>query len=293
MNLCLNIMVILCILFVVIFILVCIISFIENRRLTVTTFDIKDYHIPKEFSGFKIVQLTDMHNASFGKDNCRLISKVRELHPDIIVITGDMIIGHAGSDVNLAADTMNSLSEVAPVYFSMGNHELRVSRYIEDYGDMWERFIARLSPDIHLLFDKTEAVYRNGECIYIHGVSLVPKLYTRLRDVRMPKNHLRKRFGVCDTSGYHIFLAHNPEYFKDYVDWGANLTFSGHVHGGIVRIPFLGGVISPKLHLFPEYDKGKYNISDKYMILSSGLGNHTMKFRVNNLPEIVLVTLIQ
>ena len=80
-------------------------------------------------------------------------------------------------------------------------------------------------------------------------------------------------------------------YFKDYANWGANLTFSGHVHGGIMQVPFIGGVISPKLKLFPEYDKGLFENSGKYMILSGGLGNHTIKFRINNLPEIVLVTL--
>jgi hypothetical protein len=86
-------------------------------------------------------------------------------------------------------------------------------------------------------------------------------------------------------------MAHNPEYFEEYVTWGADLIFSGHVHGGMVRLPFLGGAVSPMIHFFPKYDKGLFENSNRYMILSGGLGNHTYKFRVNNLPEIVSVTL--
>ena len=291
MKLFLNILGIICILLWAIFVIICIISCIENRRLVITTFTIKDSHIPKSFDGFRIVQLTDMHNASFGKDNIRLLNKVKEAAPDIIIITGDMLVGHAGTDVNFAADTMNALSDIAPVYFSMGNHELRISRYKDRYGDMWERFLNRLSPEINLLFDKSCQIIRDTEHINLYGVTLTPKLYTRFKSVSMPKKHLSKRFGKCNLDEYNIFLAHNPEYFEDYASWGANLTFSGHVHGGIMQLPFLGGVISPKMELFPKYDKGVFEISGKYMILSSGLGSHTIKFRVNNLPELVLVIL--
>ena len=291
MKLFLNILGIICILLLVFFVLVCIISFIENRRLVISTFNIKDSHIPKSFNGFRIVQLTDMHNASFGKDNIRLINKVKEAAPDIILITGDMLVGHAGADVYFAADTMNALSDIAPVYFSMGNHELRISRYKDRYGDMWERFLNRLSPKINLLFDNSCQIFRDTEHINLYGVTLTPKLYTRFKSVSMPKKHLSKRFGKCNPNEYNIFMAHNPEYFEDYASWGANLTFSGHVHGGIMRLPFLGGVISPKMELFPKYDKGIFEISGKYMILSSGLGSHTIKFRINNLPELVLVIL--
>ena len=291
MKLCLNILGILCILFMVIFVIVCIISFIENRRLYIARYHIKDSLIPQSFNGFKIVQLSDMHNTTFGKNNDRLIAKVTELSPDIIVVTGDMLVGIPNTDVNIAADTMNRLCAIAPVYFSMGNHELRISKYTDKYGDMWERFLMELSPEVHKLFDTSEDIVRDGEKISLHGVTLTPKMYTRFIDVHMPKQHLNKRFGICEDNEFHIFLAHNPDYFPDYAAWGAKLTFSGHVHGGIMQIPFLGGVISPKMRLFPKYDKGLFEISNKYMILSGGLGNHTLKFRINNLPEIVLVTL--
>lgn len=291
MNLCLNILGILCILMLAGLAMVCVISFIENRRLQVNRYHIQDSHIPESFNGFRIVQLTDMHNTSFGKGNARLLERVSGLSPDIIVITGDMLVGRPGTDVVLAADTMNALCGIAPVYFSMGNHELRISRYPDKYGDMWERFLERLSPEVCCLFDKYTMVKNGDSHIYLYGVTLTPKLYTRFKEVHMPKKHLTNRFGVSDASDYNIFLAHNPEYFEDYAEWGANLIFSGHVHGGIVQLPFFGGVISPKMQLFPKYDKGLFEHEGKYMILSGGLGNHTLKFRVNNLPELVLVTL--
>ncbi len=291
MNLHLHILWFVCILLLAAFVAVCIISFIENRRLTVTSYCIEDPGIPDNHNGLKIVQVSDMHNASFGNNNSRLFSRLRELDPDIIAVTGDILVGIPDCDVDFAAFTLNELSRIAPVYFSMGNHELRISRYPEKYGDMWERFEGQLSADVHRLYDSTETIERGGQSIKISGVTLTPKMYTRMKDVRMPKKHLKKRFGVCGDNEFHIFLAHNPDYFKDYANWGAKLTLSGHVHGGIMQIPFIGGVISPKLRLFPEYDKGLFEFNNKYMIISGGLGNHTLKFRINNIPEIVVVTL--
>lgn len=293
MKLYLNILVILSILIIVCLISVCMISYFENRRLVITKYQIKDSLIPDDFHGFHIVQLSDLHNASFGKNNEELIEKIAGLKPDVILVTGDMIIGKAGADVSFAADTMNLLSQIAPVYFSMGNHELRTSIYTDSYGDMWECFKGRLSPDIHLLLDERTILHKGNSRIYLYGLKLTPKLYKRVIRTPMSADYLKSLFGECNKEDYHIFMAHNPDYFKEYADWGANLTFSGHVHGGMIRIPFMGGVLSPMVHFFPKYDKGIFEYSNKYMILSGGLGNHTFKFRVNNLPEIISVTLIK
>lgn len=291
MKLCLNILGILCILGIVCLIAVLIISLIENRRLVTTCYQIKDSLIPETFHGFHIVQLSDLHNAAFGEKNERLIQSVKELNPDVILITGDMIIGKPGVEVAFAADTINAMCEIAPVYFSMGNHELRASIYTDTYGTMWKDFSSRLSSEIHLLLDKEVCLCRGNDVIHLYGLNLTPVLYKRLIRTPMPADYLNSLFGECNPKEYHIFMAHNPDYFKEYADWGANLTFSGHVHGGMIRLPFLGGVISPMIHLFPKYDKGLFINNNKYMILSGGLGNHTFKFRVNNLPEIVSVTL--
>jgi hypothetical protein len=132
---------------------------------------------------------------------------------------------------------------------------------------------------------------RDGQQIALYGLNLTTEYYKRFLKTPMPPSYLNDLFGTCDEGMYHIFMAHNPEYFEEYVTWGADLIFSGHVHGGMVRLPFLGGAVSPMIHFFPKYDKGLFENSNRYMILSGGLGNHTFKFRVNNLPEIVSVTL--
>lgn len=291
MNLFLNILGILCILGLVCLIIICVVSHIENRQLTVTEYEIKDDRIPKLFHGCHIVQLSDMHNVSFGKDNIELIEAVKRLQPDILVVTGDAIVGKPGEDVIHAANTINALVDIAPVYFSLGNHELRTSLYKNTYGSMWEDFRSCLSPKVHVLSDERACIWREEDCMYLYGVSLNPRLYRRFFLTPMEEDYLTGIFGECEPNTYHVFLAHNPDYFPDYASWGANLTFSGHVHGGMIRLPILGGLLSPMIRFFPKYDKGLFCENNKYMILSGGLGNHTFKFRVNNKPEIVSVKL--
>ena len=291
MILCLNILKILSILVVVCVTMVLVISYFENRKLTVTEYHIKDNKIPATFHGFRIVHLSDLHNAEYGTHNEQLFKVIKEQNPNIILVTGDMIIGKPNNDVRRSLNFVNSLCEIAPVYYSMGNHELRVSLYEETYGDMWKQFMDSISPRVHLLFDEQTVLTRGNENIYLYGLNLTPELYKRIRKTPMPASYLNSLFGTCNMKEYHIFMAHNPDYFKDYVAWGADITFAGHVHGGMIRIPFIGGALSPMIHFFPRYDKGLFEEAGKYMVLSGGLGNHTFKFRVNNLPEVVSVTL--
>lgn len=291
MNLCLNIFQIISILIVGCFAIVCVISYIENRRLVVTRFELWPTKLPKAFEGFHIVHLSDLHNADFGKNNLKLIEQIKELAPDVILVTGDMIVGKPGKDVSFAAATMNQLVSIAPVYMSLGNHELRASIYTDTYGNMWQEFYDLLDEQITVLRDERILLECKGQQVALYGLDLTPEFYKRFKHTPMTKDYLTGLFGECEDGLYHIFMAHNPDYFKQYADWGADLTFSGHVHGGMVQIPFLGGVLSPMVHFFPRYDKGLFEHSGKYMILSGGLGNHTFKFRINNLPEVVSVTL--
>lgn len=291
MNLCLNILQIVCILLLVCFVVVCIISYFENRRLVVMPYRIKSTKIPKAFHNYHIVQLSDLHNAAFGEKNEKLVQQISKLHPDVILVTGDVIVAKPGKDVIFAADTLNQLTDIAPVYFSLGNHELRAQLYPEEYGDMAQRFFESLNPEICVLQDEMTYLEKEGQQIALYGLNLTSEYYKRFRKTPMSPSYLEGLFGICEENVYHIFMAHNPEYFKEYVAWGADLIFSGHVHGGMVRLPILGGALSPMIRFFPKYDKGLFEDSNKYMILSGGLGNHTFKFRVNNLPEIVSVTL--
>ena len=291
MILCLNILAIISILMIVCLLIVLMISYYENRKLTVNSYHITDKKCPRAFDGYRIVQLSDMHNAEFGNNNQKLFDVIKHQNPDMIVITGDMIIGKPNTDVKKAVTFVNSLCDIAPVYYSMGNHELRVSLYEDTYGDMRTQFTACISKRVHLLFDEKVTISQKDEKINLYGLNLTSELYKRIVKTPMDEKYLASLFGTCNHDEYHIFLAHNPDYFEDYATWGANLTFAGHVHGGMVRLPWLGGALSPMIHFFPKYDKGMFRYDDKYMILSGGLGNHTFKFRVNNLPEVVTVTL--
>lgn len=291
MILFLKLVQIISILFIVCLVLVSLISAIENRRLRVTDYQILSSKIHPDFDGYRIVHLTDLHNAVFGDHNARLIKRIESLKPDVILITGDMFVCRAGGDVDIAADTVNALTHVAPVYYSLGNHELRTVLYPEQYENMWSRFVNRLETGVTFLKDQQTELVKENACIKLYGLNLTPELYRRFQKTPMPEGYLESLFGTCDASQFHIFMAHNPDYFEDYTAWGADLVFSGHIHGGMVRLPFLGGVISPMVHFFPKYDRGLFENAGGSMILSGGLGNHSIKFRVNNLPEIVSVTL--
>lgn len=291
MKMCLNILIIFSILISVCFLIVCIISYFENRQFRVTEYTISSDKIRKCFHQFYIVHISDLHNACYGEHNSLLIHKIQELKPDVILVTGDMIVGKPNCDVKHAADTLKQFAGIAPVYMSMGNHELRTMLYRDIYGSMWDDFSHELGDSITILQDECVTIQREEHAIYLHGLNLTPELYKRFRKTPMKNDYLNNVFGMKSDSEYHIFMAHNPDYFEDYAAWGADLTLSGHVHGGMIRLPILGGLLSPMIRFFPRYDKGVFEIKENRMVLSGGLGNHTYKFRVNNYPEIVSIHL--
>ena len=126
--------------------------------------------------------------------------------------------------------------------------------------------------------------------IVIYGSEIDKTYYKRFQVQPMDRNYLKKLLGTPDSHVYNVLIAHNPDYFPQYAGWGADLTVSGHVHGGIVRIPFWGkGVASPGVRLFPKYDGGLFYESDKTMLLSRGLGIHTIPFRLFNPGELWVV----
>ena len=130
------------------------------------------------------------------------------------------------------------------------------------------------------------------EGIRIYGLDMEKSYYKRFSQTPMDEGYVESKLGKADNSYFNILLAHNPMYFPEYAKWKPDLVFSGHVHGGLVRLPFLGGVIAPNLHLFPKYDGGKFNEDDSTMILSRGLGIHSVEFRMWNRAELVVLELV-
>ena len=254
-----------------------------NSALELNSYRIASNSLPKEFEGFRIAQVSDLHNAEMGKDNEKLISMLVEAAPDIIVITGD-IIDSRNTNVDVALDFAEQAVKIAPCYYVTGNHEARVDEY-SDLKDGLIEFGVTVLEDA-----KTEMVC-SGESIVLVGVT-DPSFETDYLfgdDETVLNSKLNEL--ISEEDGYVILLSHRPELFDTYVENKVDLIFSGHAHGGQFRIPFIGGVVAPNQGVFPKYDAGIYSEGDTNMVVSRGVGNSIIPFRINNRPEVILIEL--
>ena len=254
-----------------------------NTALMINEFTIKNNKIPSAFSGFRIAQISDLHNAEFGKENENLISMLKECEPDIILITGDLIDSRR-TDIETGISFSRKAAMIAPVYYVTGNHEARIEEY--------EELMTGLDKaGIHILENEAVIVENSEDRITVAGIN-DPSFVTDYLfgdSETVAKNILTEL--ISDEDIYTVLLSHRPELFETYVKCGADLVFSGHAHGGQFRIPFVGGLVAPNQGLFPKYDAGIYSKEGTDMIVSRGIGNSILPFRINNRPEIVLVEL--
>lgn len=235
--------------------------------------------------------LSDLHNKSFGKGNGRLLRKIDSISPDGILMAGDMLTASAGKSFQTALKLVQDLAGTYKVYYGMGNHEYRLRLYPEEYGDMYERYMEGLS-EIGIEPLINESVYLPEWNLSVCGVEIDRKYYGHFSKRDMDKEYLPRILGEASADAYQILIAHNPIYFEEYAEWGADLVVAGHVHGGIMRLPIFGGVISPNLTLFPKYDGGKFECGRATMILSRGLGSHTLPLRIFNPGELIVIRFI-
>ena len=142
-----------------------------------------------------------------------------------------------------------------------------------------------------LLEDEKEQINIKGTHLTVHGYELPEKYYKRFQQQYISAEEIRKSIQEPEEGRYNILLAHNPVYFEGYALWGADLTLSGHLHGGLMRLPLIGGVISPQVKLFPKYDCGLYEKYGRKLLVTAGLGSHSIAFRINNPAEFMLVEL--
>lgn len=245
-------------------------SLINNKILTVSEYTYTD---PRIKNGFRIVHISDLHNARFGSDNKRLMTKIRELGPDMIALTGDLVdSSHTNIDVGI--DFCKACSEICPTYYVTGNHE----HWLED-ADRERLFDGIRQSGTVILDDEYTEVTVCGDKIRLCGLD-DDSLYTD------KLSELSKGF---DDTMPTVLLAHEPQYFEDYCRSSADLVLTGHAHGGQIRLPFVGGVIAPDQGLFPKYYEGEFVDGNTHMIISRGLGNSTLPVRVFDPPEIVCV----
>lgn len=255
----------------------------DNNRITVTEYTIKDNEIPESFSGYRIVQISDLHNAEFGSENKLLLNSIRLLQPDIIVLTGDLIDSYH-TDVDISLAFVRQAVQIAPTYYVFGNHEVRIP-------DAYRRLKAGMEDAGVVILDESILLKRDSEVLALVGVpdpsalGVDSQAYTKAIDSLLEE---RK----SDRSTYSVLLCHRPEVFDAFVENGVDLVFTGHTHGGQIRLPLIGAVFAPDQGLFPAYDAGIFTKEDTTMIISRGLGNSSFPFRVDCPPEIVVATLM-
>lgn len=259
---------------------------VSNASPMIQEFTIASSALPENFSGYKIAQVSDLHNAEFEAENRKLLALLAGSKADIIVITGDLIDSRR-TNLSISLEFVKKATKLAPVYFVTGNHEARIAGYKELEAGL-------LECGVTVLRNETVRLEVDEQAIQLMGIDDPSFTKTDGRgsmQATIVNNALRQQF--ASVEGYTILLSHRPELFDVYVSNGVNLIFSGHAHGGQFRIPFVGGLLAPNQGLFPRYDSGLYTKNGTNMLVSRGLGNSLFAFRVNNRPELVVATLIK
>lgn len=252
---------------------------------------IKLSNLPDSFSGYKIIQLSDLHSQEFKGRNQNLITEIVNRNPDIILMTGDMI-NAKNDDGEVCIRLVKKLNRIFPIYYILGNHELKINNY------RLEKYLNSLTDLGVVVIENSKVIMKkNKEYINLYGLSLDLSYYWNLhkkdRTEILKCNYINNHIGKPNNNDFNLLLVHNPKFFNTYTEWGADLVLSGHVHGGIVRLPFVGGLLSPDRNFFPKYDAGLYENGEGKMLVSRGLGNSTINFRLFNNPEIIEIVLVK
>jgi len=250
-----------------------------------TEYKVESKRIPLSFDGFRIVQISDFHNTEFGNGNGKLIELISRAQPDIIVITGDMIDSRR-TDMETALDFAENIRKLCPVYYVTGNHESRISIYEVFRAGLEDAGVAVLENSKVTLTQNTDSITLMG--LNDPGFRSVKAEVDTETAVRTILDSL-----VQPSDGYTVLLSHRPELFDAYAGQGIDLVFSGHAHGGQIRLPFVGGLVAPNQGLFPKYDAGQFRSGNTEMLVSRGVGNSAFPIRINNPPEIVVAELKQ
>ena len=254
-----------------------------NTALELNTYTISSDRLPGAFDGYRIAHVSDLHNAEMGKNNEKLLTMLRDADPDMIAITGDLVDSR-NTDIEVALQFVREAVKIAPCYYVTGNHEARIS----EYDELKE---AMEAAGVTVLNDDQTEISLTGEFIKLIGVN-DPSYQTDylFGDAKTVMNTKLKELHT-EQDRFTILLSHRPELFDTYADHGIDLVLSGHAHGGQFRLPFVGGLVAPNQGFFPEYDAGIYTEGNTNMLVSRGIGNSILPFRINNRPEVILIEL--
>ena len=257
----------------------------ELTQFEVTTYQIRSSKIQQPASALVIA---DLHGYAYGMENQRLLAEIRARNPQAILIPGDMVVSKYADTYETAQKMLGELVKIAPVYYSYGNHETRL-RDPQRINHM--RFLQYMEQvkalGVFVLETESRIISLGGSQVMLSALELEIDYYEKGKIVPMEDSYMQEHLGTPKTEMFQILLAHNPAYAEQYARWGADVTFCGHNHGGLVRIPGIGSLISPQLTLFPKYDAGKFQIGGRQVIISRGLGTHTFHVRVFNRAELL------
>lgn len=260
-------------------------------------FQMTHYHLKvpgkrKQDQKSKIIFLSDLHNKTYGIKNDILLERIRKEKPDLILIGGDMLIGKRGVSPEAALELIRQLPKIAPVYYALGNHEQRMKLKTVKYGHVMSYYRKKLlEAGVHFLENDSAVISLHSMEVRLTGLELPLGSYEKLKHTLVASAQVERLVGPADRTCYQILLAHNPVYVPAYEKWGADLVLSGHLHGGVMRIPGWRGAITPQAALFPKFS-GELAMSGKTaVVVSKGLGTHTVNLRLFNPAEVVVLHL--
>ena len=258
-------------------------------------YNIVEYDITtdKDISPVSFVMLSDLHDTDVTHDkNKRLMDSIDSLKPDFVVLAGDMITSYMQPVYNSdkTFELLKSLAGKYRVYYGLGNHEQRYKEEPLKFPGKYDGLVTYVK-ELGIVFLSDDHADTDDNGIRIYGFDIPIENYKRGVRTQLPEGIMQDRLGTCDKEKFTILLAHTPDYFDDYAKWGPDLVLSGHIHGGIVGIPGIGGVLSPQLRLFPKYDFGKFEKDKTTLIVSRGIGWHSFPIRIFNKAELVRINI--
>ncbi|MCU4729194.1 metallophosphoesterase [Bacillus cereus] len=257
--------------------------YLQNNLISITEVKITSSKIPSSFKGYKILQISDLHNKKFGDNQDVLIQKIKSIDPDIIAITGDLIDSKS-YDAEVSMQLIQKMVNMYPVYFVTGNHEQWSGKY-----NSLEKELKKYG--VNVLRNEHVGIRKGEQEINLLGID-DPEFVTGNRDEgNIIIDEIKKAKIEMQPDRYNVLLSHRPEFIKEYKNERLDLVLSGHAHGGQVRLPFIGGLVAPNQGVLPKYTAGLYVEQNTSMVVSRGLGNSIIPQRILNRPEIVVVQL--